>query len=224
LNSSANSLDSNSSAASVTTDTSGMSCACGPACKCGSTCKCQPGATIKFLAAALLTTLAVSANSLEVMPSADSSMHTEGTGAVTVVFESGLGDTGKAWHSVQSSVAARCAKTVSYTRRGYGTGNSAEGLRDAEHIVAELRQRLAESDLPPPYVLVGHSSGGLYMQYFARRYPTDVQGLVLVDSMHWDQLNRVKAAAPGVYRMDGRHHASRVCQHPVDSCRNRGAA
>jgi pimeloyl-ACP methyl ester carboxylesterase len=102
---------------------------------------------------------------------------------------------------VQSSVAVRCAKTVSYTRRGYGMGNSANGLRDAEHIVAELRQRLTESGLPLPYVLVGHSSGGLYMQYFARRYPKDVQGLVLVDSMHWDQLNRVKAAAPGVYRM-----------------------
>jgi pimeloyl-ACP methyl ester carboxylesterase len=157
--------------------------------------------TVRNLAAALLASLTVGANALEVMPTADSSMHTEGTGAVTVVFESGLGDTGKVWRSVQPPVAARCAKTVSYTRRGYGMGNSADGLRDAEHIVAELRQRLAKSGLPPPYVLVGHSSGGLYMQYFARRYPKDVQGLVLVDSMHWDQLNRVKAAAPGVYRM-----------------------
>lgn len=157
--------------------------------------------TVKTLAATLLASLAVGANAFEVMPAADSSLHTEGTGAVTVVFESGLGDTGKVWQPVQSSVAARCARTVSYTRRGYGTGNSADGLRDAAHIVAELRQRLAESGLPPPYVLVGHSSGGLYMQYFARRYPKDVQGLVLVDSMHWDQLTRVKAAAPGVYRM-----------------------
>jgi pimeloyl-ACP methyl ester carboxylesterase len=157
--------------------------------------------TVKTLAATLLASLTVGANAFEVMPAADSSLHTEGTGAVTVVFESGLGDTGKVWQPVQSSVAARCARTVSYTRRGYGTGNNADGLRDAAHIVAELRQRLAQSGLPPPYVLVGHSSGGLYMQYFARRYPKDVQGLVLVDSMHWDQLNRVKAAAPGVYRM-----------------------
>jgi pimeloyl-ACP methyl ester carboxylesterase len=55
--------------------------------------------------------------------------------------------------------------------------------------------------LPPPYVLVGHSLGGLYMQYFARRYPMDVQGLVLVDSTHWDQLDRIKGAAPGSYRI-----------------------
>jgi len=155
----------------------------------------------RTLALALLTSLSVSAKSFEVVPSADSSMHTEGTGAVTVVFESGLGDTGKVWHSVQSSVANRCAKTVSYTRHGYGMGNSADGLRDAERIVAELRLRLTESGASPPYVLVGHSLGGLYMQYFARRYPMDVRGLVLVDSMHWDQLNRVKAATPGVYRM-----------------------
>ena len=53
----------------------------------------------------------------------------------------------------------------------------------------------------PPYVLVGHLLGGLYMQYFARRYPREVQGLELVDSMHWDQLSRVKAITPGIYRM-----------------------
>src|SRR5258706_12562711 len=100
---------------------------------------------VKILATALLTSPAVGANSFEIVPSADSSMHTEGTGAVTVVFESGLGDTGKVWRSVQSAVANGCAKTVSYTRRGYGTGNSADGLRDAEHIVAELRWRLAKA-------------------------------------------------------------------------------
>jgi pimeloyl-ACP methyl ester carboxylesterase len=91
---------------------------------------------------------------------------------------------------------------VSYTRRGYGIGSNAiDGPRDAERIVAELRVRLAESGVAPPYVLVGHSLGGLYMQYFARRYPEEVRGLVLVDSMHSAQLGRVKAETPGVYRM-----------------------
>jgi pimeloyl-ACP methyl ester carboxylesterase len=157
---------------------------------------------IKALAVALLTSLSVGANSFELLPSADSSMHTEGNGAVAVVFESGLGDTGVVWRSVQSSVADHCARTVSYTRSGYGIGSSpVAGVRDAEHIVAELRMRLAESGVSPPYVLVGHSLGGLYMQYFARRFPAEVRGLVLVDSMHWNQLNRVKAATPGVYRM-----------------------
>lgn len=158
--------------------------------------------SVKTLALVLLASLSVNARSFEILPSADSSTHTEGSGPVTVVFESGLGDTGQVWRAVQSSVADNCARTVSYTRRGYGLGGSpVYGQRDAEHIVAELRMRLAESGLSPPYVLVGHSLGGLYMQYFARRYPMEVQGLVLVDSMHRDQLNRVKAVTPGVYRM-----------------------
>jgi pimeloyl-ACP methyl ester carboxylesterase len=157
---------------------------------------------VKTAAVVSLSSLAVGANCLEILPSADSSMHTEGHGPVTIVFEAGLGDTGKVWRSVQASVADHCARTVSYTRRGYGIGsNASDGPRDAERIVAELRWRLAASGLSPPYVLVGHSLGGLYMQYFARRYPEEVQGLVLVDSMHSKQLGRVKAKTPGVYRM-----------------------
>lgn len=156
----------------------------------------------KTVAVVSLSLLAAGANCFEILSSADSTMRTEGHGPVTIVFEAGLGDTGKVWRSVQASVADHCARTVTYTRRGYGIGsNAVDGPRDAERIVAELRWRLAASGTSPPYILVGHSLGGLYMQYFARRYPEEVQGLVLVDSMHSEQLGRVKAEAPGVYRM-----------------------
>jgi pimeloyl-ACP methyl ester carboxylesterase len=156
----------------------------------------------RTVAAVSLSLLTAGAHCLEILPSADSSMHIEGHGPVTIVFEAGLGDTGKAWRSVQASVADHCARTVSYTRRGYGIGsNATDGPRDAERIVAELRWRLAAGGISPPYVLVGHSLGGLYMQYFARRYPEEVQGLVLVDSMHTEQLGRVRAEMPVVYRM-----------------------
>lgn len=129
-------------------------------------------------------------------------MNVEGSGAVTVVFEAGLGDTREVWHSVQGAVADHCAGTVSYTRDGYGEGGRrAAGERDAAHIVSELRVRLQDAGRAPPYVLVGHSLGGLYMQYFARRYPDEVRGLVLVDSMHGRQLERVEATTPGVHRM-----------------------
>jgi pimeloyl-ACP methyl ester carboxylesterase len=154
-----------------------------------------------IFAATSLIALSLSVESFNASPSSHSSLHTEGTGSVTVVFEAGLGDTGSVWRSVQSSVAESCAKTVSYSRLGYDRGRRVEGTRDAEHIVAELRLRLAASGVLPPYVLVGHSLGGLYMQYFARRYPTDVQGLVLVDSTHWDQFDRIKAVTPSTYRM-----------------------
>jgi pimeloyl-ACP methyl ester carboxylesterase len=157
---------------------------------------------VKTVAVVSLSLLTAGASCLEIVPSADTSMQTEGYGPATIVFEAGLGDTGKAWRSVQASVADHCARTVSYTRSGYGIGSNAiDGPRDAERIVAELRWRLAASGISPPYVLVGHSLGGLYMQYFARRYPEEVQGLVLVDSMHTEQLGRVRAETPGVYRM-----------------------
>lgn len=114
-------------------------------------------------------------------------MRVEGSGPRTVIFESGLGDTLSVWDAVQPRVAAGCARTVSYDRAGYAGSDMADTPRDAAHIVAELRTALARRNIRPPYVLVGHSLGGLYMQYFARNYPQDVAGLVLVDSSFWNQ-------------------------------------
>lgn len=115
-------------------------------------------------------------------------MRVEGSGTRTVIFESGLGDTLSVWNAVQPRVAAAgCARTVAYDRAGYAGSDPAETRRDAANIVAELRAALARRNIRPPYVLVGHSLGGLYMQYFARNYPREVAGLVLVDSTYWNQ-------------------------------------
>lgn len=114
-------------------------------------------------------------------------MRVEGSGPRTVIFESGLGDTLSAWDAIQPQVAADCARTVAYDRAGYAGSDPAETTRDAANIVAELRAALARRNIRPPYVLVGHSLGGLYMQYFARNYPREVAGLVLVDSSYWNQ-------------------------------------
>lgn len=71
------------------------------------------------------------------------------------------------------------------------------GMGDTEEVwvVADLRGLLESAGLKPPYVLVGHSLGGLYRQYFARRYPDEVAALVLVESTHWDQQARKENAA-----------------------------
>jgi pimeloyl-ACP methyl ester carboxylesterase len=114
-------------------------------------------------------------------------MRVEGSGPRTVIFESGLGDTLGVWDRIQPQVAAGCARTVSYNRAGYAGSDPAQSTRDAANIVAELRAALARRKIGPPYVLVGHSLGGLYMQYFARNYPREVAGLVLVDSSYWNQ-------------------------------------
>jgi pimeloyl-ACP methyl ester carboxylesterase len=123
-------------------------------------------------------------------------MEGQGEGRATVIFENGLGDTFETWKDVQSAIAAHCARTVSYNRAGYPGSAPARGERDAATVVAELRSELQRRGIAPPYVLVGHSLGGLYMQYFARRYADEVTGLVLVDSTHWDQQLRMGASLP----------------------------
>jgi pimeloyl-ACP methyl ester carboxylesterase len=112
----------------------------------------------------------------------------EGRGTRTVILESGLGDTLDVWKTVQPLIAAGgCARTLAYNRAGYLGSDNSNDPRDSETIVAELRAELQRQNIKPPYVLVGHSLGGLYMQYFARNYPEEVAGLVLVDSTHWEQ-------------------------------------
>lgn len=123
----------------------------------------------------------------------------EGQGLLTVILEGGLGDTLEVWNDVQPSIAEHCARTLAYNRAGYPGSNPASGPRDAATIVAELRAELQDRGIPPPYVLVGHSLGGLYMQYFARQFPTEVSGLLLVDSTHWNQQLQMGPQAAGAY-------------------------
>jgi pimeloyl-ACP methyl ester carboxylesterase len=118
----------------------------------------------------------------------------EGHGPRTVILESGLGDTLEVWKDVQPRIASGCTQTFAYNRAGYEGSDPASGPRDSASIVAELRAELKRRNVNPPYVLVGHSLGGLYMQYFARNYPKEVAGLLLVDSSHWHQGLTVQGA------------------------------
>ena len=122
-----------------------------------------------------------------------------GRGHRTVILEAGVGDTLDVWKSIQPEIAAGCTRTVAYNRAGYDGSDPALGPRDAATIVAELRDELKRRQLQPPYVLVGHSLGGLYMQYFARNFPDEVAGLVLIDSTHWNQGLRVDNSANTPY-------------------------
>lgn len=140
---------------------------------------------------ARVQTLLLCLMSTSALATADVDLHhvvrLEGHGTRTVILEAGLGDTLDIWKDVQSRIAAGCARTLSYNRAGYVGSDAAVGPRDSETIVAELRAELKRRNIDPPYVLVGHSLGGLYMQYFARNYPKEVAGLLLVDSTHWHQ-------------------------------------
>ena len=100
-----------------------------------------------------------------------------------VVFESGSRGTIAAWGTVPERIAQEASVFV-YNRPGYGHSAAAATPRDGRTMVEELRSLLRQKDLKPPYVLVGHSLGGLYMQLFARTYPQEVKALVLIDALY----------------------------------------
>jgi len=111
-----------------------------------------------------------------------------GTVEPTVLFEAGLGDSAATWAGVIPPVAA-FAKVVSYDRPNTQAGASdpAPIPRTAEDVVADLDALLGTEAGSGPYVLVGHSVGGLFARLYASRYPDQVAGLVLVDSSHEEQ-------------------------------------
>ena len=103
--------------------------------------------------------------------------------APAVVFESGLGSYKETWDKVFPVIATTNA-VFAYDRPGIGQSTMTSRPRDGATIVEDLRALLKSRNVMPPYVLAGHSAGGLYMQLFARRYPSEVAGVVLVDSTH----------------------------------------
>lgn len=104
----------------------------------------------------------------------------------TVVFENGPGGMGIDWSLVMPEVS-EFATTIAYDRAGLGWSEPASGSRDIATLVTELNQMLQATGATPPYVLVGHSYGGLIVRAYAYTYPEDVAGLVLVDAAHEDQ-------------------------------------
>jgi pimeloyl-ACP methyl ester carboxylesterase len=95
--------------------------------------------------------------------------------------------------------------------------------RDGQTVVEELRQVLRQKGLKPPYVLVGHSLGGLYTQLFARAYPDEVSGLVLVDAMYPRQVKATRDF-PWAVRLAGRMLFSRTVWREIEKMDETGDA
>jgi len=132
-------------------------------------------------------------------------LNCSGSGAPTVVLDAGLGDSAVTWALVQPQVAA-FTRICSYDRLGYGWSDEANLPRDSEHVARRLHQLLTNAEIVGPYILVGHSFGGLNQLVFASLYPHDVVGIVLVDSSHPDQLNRFPASySPEAYETSIRY-------------------
>lgn len=117
-----------------------------------------------------------------------------GAGSPAVVLEAGLGGSALQWSRVQPEIA-RTTRVCSYDRAGMGWSDLGPNPRSAAQIVSELHTLLQAAHVTAPYVLTGHSSGGLYIRLYASTYPTDVVGMVLVDAAHEDQRNRMPPEA-----------------------------
>jgi pimeloyl-ACP methyl ester carboxylesterase len=109
-----------------------------------------------------------------------------GTGSPTVILDAGLGGTSLDWSKVQPAVA-RFTRVCSYDRAGNGWSQTGPGPRTSQQIVTELHALLAHAQINGPYVLVGHSLGGLNMRLYAYRYHAEVVGMVLLDATNEHQ-------------------------------------
>ncbi|MGY4395411.1 pimeloyl-ACP methyl ester carboxylesterase [Sphingomonas sp. UYAg733] len=120
--------------------------------------------------------------------------------APTIVFQSGMGDGGSVWRELIKKLPPQML-TFTYDRAGYGKSPASTRPRDPCTIATELHEKLRAQGIAPPYLLVGHSLGGQYQYAFARLFPQDVAGLILVDATppgHWAAMQK---GMPGVAQM-----------------------
>ena len=119
-----------------------------------------------------------------------------GTGSPTVVIDAGWGDSSAAWSSWVQAPAARTTRVCTYDRAGMGYSDPGPLPRTAERFARELHALLSGAGEPGPYVLVGHSLGGLPVRVFAHEYAADVAGVVLIESMSPSSAKRSSSATP----------------------------
>ena len=125
-----------------------------------------------------------------------------GHGSPTVITESGAPGTSVEWSAWVQPEVAKATRVCAYERAGLGWSEAGSEPRDATQITGELHALLKNADIPGPYVLVGHSVGGHYARVYADRYPEEVAGMVLVDSSHPEQFERIPGYESSLTRIN----------------------
>jgi pimeloyl-ACP methyl ester carboxylesterase len=117
----------------------------------------------------------------------------QGNGSPTVIMEAGLTEPSLMWSLVQPQVSTTTRVCV-YDRAGLGWSDTSPKPRTAEVMVEELHTLLKNANIAAPYVMVGHSTGGMLVRLYAHSYPAEVVGMVQVDAQHEDQFARLSTA------------------------------
>ncbi|NHM33832.1 alpha/beta fold hydrolase [Neobacillus terrae] len=113
----------------------------------------------------------------------------ENNGKPTVIMDAGYGDFSKAWDSVIGDISM-FSNVLIYDRAGLGKSEKSSNPRTSCEMIKELKELLIEAKVKPPYILVGHSFGGVNMRMYATEYHNEVCGIVLVDSTPEDNRER----------------------------------
>ncbi|WP_195575843.1 alpha/beta hydrolase [Paenibacillus sp. 1001270B_150601_E10] len=124
----------------------------------------------------------------------------------TIILESGMGGGALDWSLVQPELSKH-TRVLSYDRAGFGWSTTTTKDPTCEGSVRELRSLLSQLNISPPYILVGHSYGGMIMRLFAAESPEEVSGVVLVDSTHESRFLG-PAMNQGRKKSRSRHHNS----------------
>jgi pimeloyl-ACP methyl ester carboxylesterase len=109
-----------------------------------------------------------------------------GSGSPTVVLEAGAQSSSIVWVRIQDDVA-KFTRVCSYDRAGYGWSDVVHEAMLPQQVAEMLHALLEKAGEKPPYLIVGHSFGGVYVRTFTTQYPDEVVGMVLVDSSHENQ-------------------------------------
>jgi pimeloyl-ACP methyl ester carboxylesterase len=120
-------------------------------------------------------------------------VYCSGSGSPTVVLDALFPGTVSNWAWVQPEIA-KTTRVCAYDRAGQGWSDSGPKPRDALHGAHELHALLEAAEIPGPYILVGHSLGGLTVRMFADQYPDEVVGMVLIEATNPDSWKRLGMA------------------------------
>ena len=155
-------------------------------------------------------------------------VHCTGSGSPTVVLVSGLAEASVYWGGWIAPAVAQNTTVCAYDRAGQGWSDPPASPQDGVAVATDLHTLLDHAQIPGPYVLVGHSTGGVYARIFAARYPDQVAGLVLLDSQpnealtglpdfpsQYSALRRASALFPSLARLGVFQLVNRFAADPL---------
>jgi len=123
-----------------------------------------------------------------------------GSGSPTVILTAGAGNWGTTWHKVQPAIAER-TRVCTWDRPGYGLSGPSPHVQTIDNTTSDLEAALAAGGIAGPYVVVGHSLGGLESLLLKDRQPSQVVGMVLVDPSIPGQLEAYERASPNILQI-----------------------